>query len=163
MDNLGELIKAKRQKQDISAQQLADYIGVKVFNVYKWENGSKPSDPDVYQKLKDWLNLESGIKKVDTKEAELLTVLIELMKKQNHILDRQTKNVEERVEVINANLNSTLAGVTSLALQAHSSREVALRSLARLEKIPEETLLQEADKIIQDRMEALAPVHKASK
>ncbi|MGN6293752.1 MAG: helix-turn-helix domain-containing protein [Chitinophagaceae bacterium] len=178
MNNLGEAIKRKRQELGISAQQLAEILGVKLFRIYKWEGGAKPSDPEVWARLHEWLNLETEANQVNstgsikgsniieriiqqqnnllevlTKQSEALTVQSETA---NRILQRLTDKVEKKVESIDANLSGALAGVSSLALQVHSGRLVILQSLARLEKRPEDSLLKEADKIIEDRMEGVA-------
>jgi hypothetical protein len=79
------------------------------------------------------------------KTPELLTVLVELMKRQNHILERQLENVELKVERIDTNLDDALGRVESLKLDLISGRIVVLKSLARLEKKNPDTLLKEAD------------------
>lgn len=43
----------------MNARELADYLGVKVDNLYKWEKGHKPTDPEDYIKLEKWLSGKS--------------------------------------------------------------------------------------------------------
>src|SRR5436190_7010522 len=87
-------------------------------------------------------------------QPELLNVLIELMKRQNIILEKQTSNVESKVDNIETNLNDALGRVDSLKFDLQSQRDVVLRSLARLEKKPEDALLKEADNIIVGLLDA---------
>lgn len=144
--NIGEQIKKKRKIDKISVPKLALLLGLKQENIYKWERGSKPSDPEEYQKITTWLKLEQ-IPKSDKDLPhidKMMSVLVELMQRQNHILDRQTRNVEEKVERIDANLTGALSQVDSLTLLVRSRSEVVMESLSRLEKKPSDHLLKEA-------------------
>jgi transcriptional regulator with XRE-family HTH domain len=85
----------------------------------------------------------------DPSEKNLLPLLIELIKRQNTILERQTKNVEEKVETIDSNLRGAFGRLDSLKLELHSGKTIVLQSLARLEKKPVNSLLKEADSIVQ--------------
>lgn len=53
---LGDDIKRKRKAAGLSAEALADLIGVSKDNLYKWEKGTKPSDPEDYLKITAWLS-----------------------------------------------------------------------------------------------------------
>lgn len=48
-------IRAKRKSLHLSAEALAELLGVKKENIYKWERGTRPSDPDIYLKIETWL------------------------------------------------------------------------------------------------------------
>jgi transcriptional regulator with XRE-family HTH domain len=63
--SLGEEIKAKRKNDGLSAEALANLIGVSMDNIYKWEKGTRISNPEDYEKIKAWLsgNLETIPKK----------------------------------------------------------------------------------------------------
>jgi transcriptional regulator with XRE-family HTH domain len=52
----GEQIRIKRKQLGLSAQELADVLQVKKDNVYKWEKGTRPTDPQEYQRLENWLS-----------------------------------------------------------------------------------------------------------
>lgn len=52
---IGEKIKLKRSQEGLSAAKVAKLLGTNKENVYKWENGSTPSDPEVYNKIVKWL------------------------------------------------------------------------------------------------------------
>ena len=52
---IGEQIKNKRLRERLSAEDLAIRLNVKKENIYKWERGSTPSDPEVYARVQDWL------------------------------------------------------------------------------------------------------------
>ena len=59
----GEQIKAKRKELGISAPQLGKRLGIDPENIYKWEKGTKPSDPDDYKKIENFVN--SDVKKLE--------------------------------------------------------------------------------------------------
>lgn len=54
----GKEIYEKRIKLGWSAQDLAKRLEAKISNVYKWEQGMKPSDHDMVVKIQDWLKSE---------------------------------------------------------------------------------------------------------
>lgn len=163
----GARIKEKRDSQDLSAEKLALKLGVTKENIYKWERGSKPSDPDQLAALMKWLNdLENGTNKMADGTAkheakpDLLATLMEtmtqLMKTQNSLLEEQKKEVVSKISTIETNLNRALGGVSKLSLHVESAREVVLQSLARLEKKKDENaLLKEADKRVGQKIESL--------
>jgi hypothetical protein len=94
--------------------------------------------------------------------ASLMEKQNSLMQMQNKLLDEMKTEVKDRVLNINgkvnkietdlvtidANLDQALGGVLKLGLQVDSARTVALKSLARLEKKSEGSLIEEADKIV---------------
>ncbi len=53
--NIGQQIKEKRKKDRISAEDLAIKLNLKKENIYKWERGSTPSNPEEFQRINDWL------------------------------------------------------------------------------------------------------------
>ena len=52
----GQEIRSKRKSLGLSANDLALKINVKLDNLYKWEKGAKPQDPEDYLKLMNWYN-----------------------------------------------------------------------------------------------------------
>lgn len=52
----GKPIKDKRKELGLSAKELAEIIGVKEGNIYKWEKGTKPHDPENFLKIQNWLS-----------------------------------------------------------------------------------------------------------
>jgi transcriptional regulator with XRE-family HTH domain len=155
MDSLGERIKAKRDEEDISAEKLAKILGVTKENIYKWERGSKPSDPQVYNRITNWLNKserstntassqptwEEVLRRADDHAATLKEIILETLRGMNG-----------KLTGIDSNLNAVLAGVRKNVAISEAVTKTALKSLARIEKKPEESLIQEADKT---RVEAL--------
>jgi hypothetical protein len=81
-------------------------------------------------------------------QSKILEVLQIQSETANKILHRLATNVEEKIVTIDSNLKDVQGRVDSLKLDVYSGRTVVLRSLARLEKKPENTLLKEADNII---------------
>lgn len=57
MENLGEILKVKMKERRVSAEDLAIKLKIsKTGNIYKWRNGSKPSDPEEYRRVIAWIN-----------------------------------------------------------------------------------------------------------
>lgn len=52
----GRVIRKKRKELKLSAPQLAELLQVNLQNLYKWEKGTKPSDPEDYIKIENWLS-----------------------------------------------------------------------------------------------------------
>lgn len=67
----GPDIKEKRKALGLTVSQLADNIGVSKANLYKWEKGHIPSNPEDYRKLEQWMNGMENVPR-DTKEPEKL-------------------------------------------------------------------------------------------
>lgn len=53
----GEDIRDKRKRLRWSAERLAQHLSVNKDNIYKWEKGKKPQDPEDYIKIMDWLKV----------------------------------------------------------------------------------------------------------
>lgn len=51
----GKQIRDKRKLEGLSVKALALKIGVEEDNLYKWEKGTKPSNPEDYLKVSKWL------------------------------------------------------------------------------------------------------------
>ncbi len=107
--NLGELIKKKRKEAGLSARELAEKLGSSIseVNIYKWEGGSIPQDPEVYIKIRDWLNLETGINNQlnEDKPAygnrsadQYLKPFIESLQEQKRILEVQNDFLRRNFE-----------------------------------------------------------------
>jgi DNA-binding transcriptional MerR regulator len=64
----------------------------------------------------------------------------------------QLTGIDKKIEGVSTNLNAVLAGVRKNVAISEAVTKTALKSLARIEKKPEESLIQEADKT---RVEAL--------
>lgn len=145
---IGEKIKHKRIKERMSAQDLAIKLSLKKENIYKWESGSKPSDPEEFARVSAWLNNSESVPhetvpaiQIQPNTDRLLEMMVELMKTQNHILQGSVKGIE-------INLDKTQTGVDTIQMEVSSAHEVMLRSLARLEKKDQNILLKEASSII---------------
>lgn len=163
-----ELLKEIQYKTGKTLEEIASDIGYSrpYLNNVKLNGGGGKVVGILREKYKKILqNVPREKEGSDNKEADtsLMPVLVQLMKTQNMILERQEKEVVDRVKNIEANLeqlNPVLAGVSSLSLQIDSARQTVLKSLSRLEKKPEDYLLKEADKIMLDKMYVLKPQGK---
>lgn len=58
--HLGRALKAAREEAGMSAQQLADQLGVTDLTVYRWESGGRRIDLDVLQRIHGVLGLRKG-------------------------------------------------------------------------------------------------------
>lgn len=62
---IGNRLKAFREKTNIKMPAIAAATGISKENLYKWEKGTKPSDVDLYNKLNDYLDkMERGFSHV---------------------------------------------------------------------------------------------------
>lgn len=74
---LGDKIKAKRKRERLSAEDLALRLGLKKDNIYKWEKGATPSDPEEYKVIIDWLKeVEHIPKKMEEPKPTQTAVVI---------------------------------------------------------------------------------------
>lgn len=146
-------IRKRRKGLGLSAKELADILGVKEANIYKWEKGHKPNNPEEYLLLQRWLNgkfenvpHEKG-RNLST-EGLSLTVddYIREIVRQRDFAEDLVKNY---ITKIDTNLSTALGGVQLLTLHVESAREVVLDSLGRLEKKKPGALRVEADKAVE--------------
>lgn len=77
----------------------------------------------------------------------LITQLITLSKTANTILERQEKELIQKVDRIDTNLNGLSAQAEKIMLDLESGRTVVLQSLARIEKKNPDELLDAADNL----------------
>lgn len=100
---IGERIKEKRKAERLSAEDLAIKLNINRANVYKWEKGSKPSDPEEYKRLMDWLNNGDNVPRIpeqkenDSKQNVDSGTAIENLSQSNLILAR---SVEKAISLI---------------------------------------------------------------
>lgn len=156
----GKQIRDKRKAEGLTAEELAVKLTVSKANLYKWEKGHTPSNPKDYIKIEKWLagkieNVppaepkEPSIAIVIEKQNIFIEILNNTLARQNSLLERQANNIEVRVERTDTNLEQVLHYLQALSMNMKSGREVILRSLARLEKMPESVLVEEASKIVE--------------
>lgn len=51
----GQQIKSKRKELKLSVPKLGARLGIDPEKIYKWEKGTKPSDPDDYKKIEKFV------------------------------------------------------------------------------------------------------------
>lgn len=181
----GKDIRRKRKELGLSAEKLALLLEVSADNLYKWEKGTRPNNARDYLKLEKWLNggLESVLKKaependpVDDKPVDSGTMIVSLMKQQNQLIEMQNRilsdmkdgvqskvdRIDKKVIDIDTNLNSVSQTVTATWAKASAAIDVSLKSLARLEKRPELSLIDEKDKELEKTFLKAVPVDTAS-
>lgn len=54
----GEEIRKRRRSLNLSVKELASLLNVSENNLYKWEKGTRPTDPEDFIKLERWLKGE---------------------------------------------------------------------------------------------------------
>lgn len=82
----------------------------------------------------------------------LMQQMTNLMQTQNSLLRDQKEHVVDKMDRIDANLNTALGIIHEVSLNVASAREVGLKSLARLENRPEAELFHEAGNNAVQRM-----------
>lgn len=50
------MLKEKREKDGLSAQQLANMLGATKESIYKWESGTRPQSKGMNRKIQNYLN-----------------------------------------------------------------------------------------------------------
>jgi len=65
----------KRRELKMSVKGLADLLAIDVENLYKWEKGTKISDPGAYNKLENWLSNKVENVPHETKEDKRISTL----------------------------------------------------------------------------------------
>lgn len=84
----GKTIREKRKAEKLSVEALAKRLDINKDNLYKWEKGTKITDPESYLKLQNWLEsgsesifLSSEVKGIELRQkvedyGSLLSVLV---------------------------------------------------------------------------------------
>jgi len=109
----GQEIKAKRIELKLSAPQLGARLGIDPENIYKWEKGTKPSDPDDYKKIEKFvlegLEYLESMEDVPNKVAEDLAPYGNLAHCLG-IIESQQRTIENQAETIRMLVNGTQGG-----------------------------------------------------
>lgn len=140
---LAEDIKEARKKRGHSMADVSQLIGIKSDKIYKWEKGTKPSDPEDLAKIKDYISggpaeranpvLENTQK---SPEEDFRAKYIKQIEKENQFLQN----------LVTTNLTLVLATVRTISIRQEATGGVVLESLARIEKKPEAALVAAGDK-----------------
>lgn len=78
--HIGLKIKEKRLKEGLSVPKLAAKIAVREANLYKWEAGTKPSDPEDYRKISEYLEeKQEGFPREKQANDALISARIEIL------------------------------------------------------------------------------------
>jgi len=91
----GKQIKEKRTSLKWSASKLARHLKVKAGNIYKWEQGIKPSNPEEFIKVQEWLNDSKQIVKDSKDDSNYEKKYIALLEKQILILEDVIKKLSK--------------------------------------------------------------------
>lgn len=147
----GDQLKQKRKSAGLSAEALAKLLSVKKDNIYKWEKGTRPTDPEDFLKVSNWVAgkieiVPHGTERKPT-EATLMERILEkqnsLIEVQNLLLSELKEGLQEKINRIDKNSSRALGAVEKMRLQYESASAVALESLSRLEKKAENYLSEE--------------------
>lgn len=157
----GKKLKELREAKKFTQGQIATSLGVTTRQVQRYEENTLPR-PDKIKALNKIFKFDFFTLLDDSKghivadvgldqQLSLGDLNITLKDYLNEV--RQQKEflqqlLIDKIGKIDSNLSTALGGVIQLSLHVESAREVALKSLARLEKKPQEALTDEADKIV---------------
>ncbi len=173
MKSIGDQIRKAREAKRWTQEQMADKLGITLRQYNKYEGGEFPKyKQEVVERIDQILGTtvreriyEQNIPNKEASAAfggdasagvqDLLGVLVQLMKTQNHILEEQKEEIKDRVKRIDVNLTDALGRIDGIQFDIVSGRQVVLESLARLESKPEKNLLKQADNIKREIHSAL--------
>lgn len=154
--DFGNKIKAKRVEARMSRKELGELFGVAGTNVAKWESGSEPQHPELYQKVKDWL--ENGAKNYtmqtqpaafnlrDPRDQELIDSIKKHNEDLKEIVLAQLTGLDKKLSGVGKSLDTAVALAFQQSLRTDAVGTTVLESLARLEKKKPDALIREADK-----------------
>jgi transcriptional regulator with XRE-family HTH domain len=150
---LGERIKAKRKLERISAEDLAVKLGLKKENIYKWERGSKPSDPEDFHKINMWLQ---GITRSENVPHEnILNSKTSDHDKYVALLESTNRTLEKSIQLsLNAMLENQRMIQAMLKTAVQNGEDLLADNGRKLEKVKEETNRRNAA-----NFQALSAVH----
>lgn len=150
----GKHIRAKRRALNLSAEKLAALLNVNVNNLYKWEKGHRPHDPEDYIKVEKWLagNQESVTTFQNApqppqngEKSELLEMYRERIKELKEDKDYLKRNLEFSLTGLAVGQKSILAHVSTI-LEKDNEREAAGN------KRKEQFLKDDTDRRISDKL-----------
>lgn len=83
----GEQLKDKRLSVKWSTVRTAKYFKTKPGNIYKWEQGKTPRDPELYNKVDAWVN-SNGIVKPHEDVSDYREKYFSLLEKYTLLLEK---------------------------------------------------------------------------
>lgn len=119
----GKQIRDKRKAENLSVEALATKIGVGKENLYKWEKGTQPSNPEDYIKVSNWLeNVPRGTKNaalIDFKPnggggLDYKEKYIAILERENSTLLNQLRLNLEKLEELSNKVSQNYAVLSSL-------------------------------------------------
>lgn len=167
---VGKRLKTKRQRYKLSAQQVASIIDVSKENIYKWEKGTTPRDPEEYMRLMEFLNEENVPSKL-----EAFTTMQEHTQKYG-LVDRTEELIEslraqisflkekcEGLEASKADLKLVVQRQAEMFGYLHALDHHLVRLRVKSEKIPEDQLNAETGNIVAQFLENGSVTDKSPK
>jgi transcriptional regulator with XRE-family HTH domain len=105
----GEEIRKKRKQSGLSVEELADLLKVNKDNLYKWEKGIKPSRPEDYLAIENWLNkiLENVPRETGNRSNSNSEPLEVYKDKYITLLEQTLKEKQETTRGLELHLNVT--------------------------------------------------------
>lgn len=163
---LGDQIKSRRKAEKLSAEALAEKLRVSKDNIYKWEKGTKPSDPEDYVKIKAWLDskleeipnipIEKPVNNFDYQQAyvEELKEKTEMLKDQVRFLQRIIESnlisIGEQQQVLQAEVQAIQQWDAQTAAKGVGEKEAAY--LTHIHKLTADNMkrLRKKNKPVED-------------
>lgn len=154
--HLGEKLKLYRKKHDLDQPQMAERVGVSYRTYQEMERTG------IIKKAKDISTVKSLLEEKEQNSAQnetqkqssplplggtnvTLADYIQEIKENNAFL---RSIIRDRTSAIHTNLEKALEHLAKMEVQGSAARSVVLRSLSRLEKKPEQSLISEVDREI---------------
>lgn len=138
--NLPEAIKKYKEKTGESIPDIATKTGIPEANLYKWQNGTKPTNLEHYNKLVAYMKGKiENVPHGTISAAEHIATL----KDHNETLKRV---ILENLTAVQSSLKTNQIMIRSIQVQQTAQHEVMLGSLDRLENETEGTLAAKAGK-----------------
>lgn len=109
MAHLGDKLKAFRRGKNWKQPQMADYLDIGHRAYQDIEKSGIVKKSDVLARIKNKTAIDTQIFSPDISgQSELMPILVELMKKQNTILENQNSIITDKFSTVESNLNAVL-------------------------------------------------------
>lgn len=155
------------QRRGLNVAKFSKKTGIPVDRIYQWKKGNgKPKAEDA-KIITEWLNGKSE-KLQETKIDDPLpfggvrVTLLDYIHEIQQQKDFLQELLKENMVKIASNLETVVGKAEGLQFDLISGRNTVLKSLARLEKKPELSLLNESDKLKADLAKRLDEVSRKS-
>jgi transcriptional regulator with XRE-family HTH domain len=167
MAHLGEKLKSYRLQKGMNQPEMAEYVGIAYRTYQDIEKTGKAKKVEVLDKILRKTGIDTQVPASSDNGNHTPTILETLMARlasltetQNRILERQEKGLLEKVDKMDVNLNTIAALAEKIDYELESGRATVLRALSRLEKKPVNELVNEADNLKTELIQARDEIYR---